>query len=59
MARRDFEPAEVQGITKRVEAMFGSAPEPGFAEKYVPILQRSVDVAVNHASLRNAVAKLR
>ena len=59
MARRDFEPAEVAGIADRVEAMFGSAPDPEFAKKYIPILQRNVDVAMGHAALRKPVAKLR
>jgi hypothetical protein len=59
MARRDFEPADVAGIADRVEAMFGSSPNPEFAKKYIPILQRNVDVAMGHAALRKPVAKLR
>jgi hypothetical protein len=59
MSRRDFEPAEIAGIAARLDAMFGPSAGPEFAKQYVPILQRSVDVAVGHAALRNAVARLR
>ena len=59
MSRRDFEADEAEAISKRVETMFGSSPDATFAAMYVPLLQRSVDVAVNHAALRNAVARLR
>ncbi len=59
MARVDFEPADVAGIADRVERLFGATAESAFAEKYVPILQRDVNVAVAHASLRQALRKLR
>ena len=59
MSRRDFEKVDVEAIAGRLEAMFGSSPDPSFPEKYVPLLQRSVDVAISHAALRAAVAKLR
>ena len=59
MSRRDFEPAEIASIAGRLDAMFGPSATAEFANQYVPILQRSVDVAVSHAALRNAVARLR
>ena len=59
LARKDFEKSDASAIADRVEALFGSSPSPEFSAKYVPILQRSVDVAVSHAAVRNAVAKLR
>jgi hypothetical protein len=59
MARVDFEHAEAMTIADRVERMFGGAPDPAFAERYVPLLQRDVDIAVGHASVRRAVRKLR
>ena len=59
MSRRDFEPADTVKIANRLDSMFGSSADPEFANQYVPILQRSVDVAVSHAALRNAVARLR
>lgn len=59
MSRRDFDSAEVGSVVERIDSMFGSAAGPEFAKQYVPILQRSVDVAAGHAALRNAVARLR
>jgi hypothetical protein len=59
MARVDFEAADVAAIANRVEALFGTAADAGFAAKYVPILQRDVDVAIAHAALRQALKKLR
>jgi hypothetical protein len=59
MSRRDFEPADTRKIADRLDSMFGGSADPEFAKQYVPILQRSVDVAVSHAALRNAVARLR
>jgi hypothetical protein len=59
MARRDFELADAAGIADRVESMFGSSPNPEFAQKYIPLLQRSVDVAIGHAALRKPMANLR
>ena len=59
MARVDFEDADVAQIADRIERLFGANAESGFAEKYVPILQRDVEVAIAHAALRQAVRKLR
>ncbi len=59
MVRRDFEPSDAESIAGRLESMFGSAPDPEFASKYVPLLQRSVEVAAGHAALRKALARLR
>ena len=59
MSRRDFEPAEVKEIASRLDRFFGPSPDPEFAKQYVPVLQKSVDVAVNHAALRAAIARLR
>ncbi len=59
MSRRDFEIAEVTAIANRLDALFGPSADPEFAKQYVPLLQRSVDVAAGHAALRKAVAGLR
>lgn len=59
MARRDFERADAEAVAGRVEALFGNAPDAEFSQHYVPILQRSVDVAANHAALRKALARLK
>jgi hypothetical protein len=55
MVRVDFEPGAARALAARVEALFDAA----FNERYVPLLQRDVDVAVAHAAIRRALAKLR
>ena len=59
MARTDFEPTDYAAIVARVDRLFGSSVDGEFAEKYVPILQRDVEVAIAHAALRPSIAKLR
>jgi hypothetical protein len=58
MARVDFREEDVAAIAKRIDRLFGATMEEAFAERYVPILQRSVDVAIAHAAVRQALAKL-
>ena len=58
MARRDFERVDVDEILGRIDRLFGATPEETFAEQYVPILQRDVDVAIGHAAVRQAVGKV-
>jgi hypothetical protein len=55
MARVDFEADAARDVAARVERLFDGA----FNERYVPLLQRDVDVAVAHAAIRRALAKLR
>jgi|SRR5436305_5404753 len=55
MVRVDFEPQAARDVAGRVEQLFEGA----FNERYVPLLQRDVDVAVAHAAIRRALAKLR
>ena len=55
MVRVDFEPQAARDVAGRVEQLFEGA----FNERYVPLLQRDVDVAVAHAAIRCALAKLR
>ena len=59
MARVDFSEADVAGIARRVDAMFGSEPDAAFSARYVPLLQQDVDVAVGHAAVRQARANLK
>lgn len=59
MARRDFEPADAESIGGRLDVLFGASANGEFSRHYVPILQRSVDVAAHHAALRKALARLR
>ncbi|HEY0143079.1 MAG TPA: hypothetical protein VGF48_19440 [Thermoanaerobaculia bacterium] len=59
MTRTDFEAAEADAITARVQRLFGSEVDEAFSARYVPILQRDIDVAVGHAAVRKALARLR
>jgi hypothetical protein len=59
MARTDFEPPDVAAIADRLDRLFGTKAEETFAASYIPMLQRTVDIAVGHAALRKAVARLR
>lgn len=59
LARRDFELEEARAIADRVEKLFGPSADGEFATRYIPILQRDVDVAIGHAEVRKAVAALR
>lgn len=56
MARVDFEADDARAVAARVEQLFDVA---AFNDRYVPLLQRDVDVAVTHAAIRRALAKLR
>jgi hypothetical protein len=58
MTRTDFEPADVEAMVARIESMFGTAADSEFATRYVPVLQRDVDVAIAHAAIRQVVVKL-
>jgi len=59
MARVDFTNEDAYAIGERIEKMFGTTPDPEFAEKYVPLLQREIDIAVGHAAVRKALPRLR
>jgi hypothetical protein len=59
MARIDFAPSDVAAIAGRVDRLFGAKAEESFAVQYIPMLQRSVDIAAGHAALRKAAARLR
>lgn len=59
MARTDFEASDVAAIADRVDRLFGPKADEGFSKQYVPMLQRNVEVAISHATLRKAAAQLR
>lgn len=52
LSRTDFERPDVDGIVARLEHLFGATADPGFTARYVPVLQRDVDVAIAHAAIR-------
>jgi len=58
MVRVDFTPDDVAAIVARLDRLFGANVDEAFAARYVPILQRDIDVAVAHAAVRGALAKL-
>ncbi len=58
LSRTDFERADIDAITARVERLFGGTADAAFSARYVPILQREVDVAAGHASIRRLLRRL-
>lgn len=58
MVRTDFEAEAVAAIAARLDRLFGNNVDEQFASRYLPILQRDIDVAVGHANIRKALAKL-
>jgi len=56
MARTDFETADVAAIAGRIESVFSDEL---FSRHYIPMLQRNVEIAIGHAALRKAAARLR
>ncbi len=59
MVRRDFTTEDALAIAERLDALFGPKADPAFSERYVPLLQREIDVTVGHAELRKLNARLR
>jgi hypothetical protein len=59
MARTDFEATDVAAIAGRLDRLFSANGEGSFSAQYIPMLQRSVDIAIGHAALRKAAARLR
>jgi hypothetical protein len=59
MARTDFDAADVATISDRIDRLFGAKAEETFSGQYIPMLQREVDIAIGHAALRKAAARLR
>ncbi len=58
MVRVDFTPDDVAGIVKRVSELFNGGGNAEFAEHYLPIMQRDVEVAIGHAAVRQAMLRL-
>jgi hypothetical protein len=59
MTSRDFESADFDAVALRTEKLFDHASDTEFSAKYVPALQRDVDVAIHHAGLRKALPRMR
>jgi hypothetical protein len=58
MVRTDYQAADAEAIAARVQRLFGNEADEAFASRYIPILQRDVDVAIGHAAVRQALGKL-
>jgi hypothetical protein len=58
MTRTDFSDADAAAIAERVERLFGATADESFSARYLPMLQRDIDVAASHAALRKALARL-
>jgi hypothetical protein len=58
MSRTDFERADVDAIAARLERHFGSTADADFSARYVPLLQRDIDVAAGHANIRKILRRL-
>lgn len=58
MTRTDFERGDVDAMLKRLDQHFGSTPDPEFSARYVPVLQREIDVTIGHAAIRKLLATL-
>jgi hypothetical protein len=59
MVRTDFQTEAAQDIVTRAERMFGTEADVDFSARYIPVLQRDVDVAIGHAAVRKILAALR
>lgn len=58
MSRTDFERAQLDALTSRVRTIFNTEADAAFALRYLPLLQRDVDVAIAHAAIRQVLARL-
>ena len=58
MTSTDFQPTDVDAIAARTEKLFDGAMDAEFSAKYVPVLQRDVDVAIHHAGVRQVLPRL-
>lgn len=58
MSRTDFERTQLDAVTSRVRRIFDTEADAAFAARYLPLLQRDVDVAIAHAAIRQILARL-
>ncbi|HVE72361.1 MAG TPA: hypothetical protein VNI54_13420 [Thermoanaerobaculia bacterium] len=58
LSRTDFEPAQIEDVVARVNRLFGSSADAAFSARYLPILQRDIDVAAGHAAIRRLLTRL-
>lgn len=58
LSRTDFERADIDAIAARLERLFGAGADAAFTARYLPVLQREIDVAAAHAALRKLLKRL-
>jgi hypothetical protein len=58
MSRTDFETEQFDEVIRRVTSLVSNGASPDFAQQYLPMLQRNVDVAIAHAALRQALIRV-
>ena len=58
MSRTDFDRAALDAVLARVRALFAAEADEAFTSRYLPLLQRDVDAAIAHASIRQILARL-
>lgn len=58
MTRVDFDRAQVDAVVARIERLFGIEADIDFSTRYIPLLQRDVDVAIAHAAVRQLLGRL-
>ena len=58
MSRTDFDRAALDAIVARVRTLFAAEADDAFQRRYLPLLQRDVDVAIGHAAVRQILARI-
>lgn len=58
MSRTDFDRAALEALLARVRAIFAAEADAAFVSRYLPLLQRDVDVTIAHAAVRQILARL-
>ena len=57
MSRTDFDKAALDALVARVRGLFSAEADAAFMSRYLPLLQREVDVAIAHAAIRQLLAR--
>lgn len=58
MSRTDFDKPAFDALVGRIRALFAAEADAAFTSRYLPLLQRDVDVAIAHAAIRQILARL-
>jgi hypothetical protein len=57
MSRTDFDRAQLDAMVARVREIFDGGAAGPFGSRYLPLLQRDVDVAIAHAAIRQILVR--